>query len=102
MLESPSHHLVDRIAIDGDIAELWARGYAVNGVASLRAASDMWETWGTCQLGAWREPTGWRLNAFRYVSRFTRGDDDVRTHVAPQRWPPSLTRRSSVPRSPSP
>lgn len=79
-----SHHLATnyRVTIDGDAAELWAHGYAWNRVSAFPPGEDLWETWGTYRLGFRRTAAGWRIDAFCYFSRLTRGNDAVRTHVS--------------------
>jgi hypothetical protein len=79
-----SHHLATnyRIRIELDRAELWAHGYAWNRVPSLPSGTDLWETWGNYRLTYRREAAGWRLDGFRYYSKLTRGNEDVRTHGA--------------------
>jgi len=79
-----SHHMTTnhRIEIAGDRADVHAHGYAWNHVPALPSGSNLWETWGTYRLTCRRSPTGWRLTAFRYDSKLTRGPDAVRTHAA--------------------
>src|SRR5262245_13237456 len=79
-----SHHLAAnyRVTIQGDTAELLAHGYAWNRVAALGPGADFWETWGDYRLSFRRERVGWRITAFRYDSKMTRGNDTVRTHTA--------------------
>ena len=78
-----THHLATnyQVQIAGGRAELWAHGYAWNQVPALGAGADLWETWGNYRLGFRREQDGWRLEAFRYYSKLTRGNDAVRTHA---------------------
>jgi hypothetical protein len=78
-----SHHLAAnyRVDLDGDSAEVWAHGYAWNRVAALGAGNDLWETWGNYRLGFRRLGERWLVNAFRYYSKLTRGNDAVRTHT---------------------
>jgi len=75
-----SHHLVAnyRVEIDGDSAELWAHGYAWN---RLEGRADLWETWGTYRLSFRRTAAAWRIIGFRYLAKYNRGDDAIRTHV---------------------
>jgi hypothetical protein len=77
-----SHHMATnyRIALEADRATVLAHGYAWNRVAALPPGQDLWETWGNYLLDAVRTPAGWRLSAFRYFSKLTRGNDAVRTH----------------------
>ena len=78
-----SHHLTAnyRVQVAGERAELWAHGYAWNRVAALPAGSDLWETWGNYRLGYRRVGGQWRIDAFRYYSKLTRGNEAVRTHA---------------------
>jgi hypothetical protein len=71
-----------RVTAQGDAAELWAHGYAWNRVAAFPPGSDLWETWGNHRLTFRRTPEGWKITAFRYFSKLTRGNDAVRTHTA--------------------
>jgi hypothetical protein len=79
-----SHHMTTnyRISVAGDRAEIFAHGYAWNGIAGFPAGQDLWETWGNYRLTARRVGAGWRLDGFRYDSKWTRGNDAVRTHAA--------------------
>ena len=81
--DKASHHLSAnyRIEVTGDRAEVWAHGYAWNRVAAMPPGADLWETWGNYRLSFRRVAGQWRLNAFRYYSKHTRGNDAVRTHA---------------------
>ena len=82
--EKQSHHLATnyRVTITGDRAMVTAQGYAWNRVTTLTSPNDFWETWGTYRLTARRVDQRWRLDGFAYVSKYTRGPDTVRSHVA--------------------
>ncbi len=79
-----SHHMTTnyRITLDDEAGEVWAHGYAWNLVPALPEGGNVWETWGNYRLGVVWTEAGWRLNAFRYISRRTAGNDAVRTHTA--------------------
>ena len=78
-----SHHLTAnyRVEVDGDRAELWAHGYALNRVAAFSPGTDLWETWGNYRLSYRRIGDRWCLSGFRYYSKLARGNDAVRTHT---------------------
>jgi hypothetical protein len=78
-----SHHMATnyRISIEADRAELWAHGYAWNRVTSWPPGTDLWETWGNYRLTCRRTAARWRLDGFWYYSKFTRGNEAVRTQV---------------------
>jgi len=78
--QKQSHHMATnyRIRIEGERATLWAHGYSWN---RLVGRSELWETWGNYELGFAKTPMGWRLNAFRYIAKYNRGDDSIRTHT---------------------
>lgn len=46
----------------------------------IRVEGDLWETWGNYRLTYRRVSGEWRLDGFRYYSKLTRGNDEVRTH----------------------
>jgi hypothetical protein len=79
-----SHHMATnyRISLVNDVGEVQAHGYAWNMVPAMPEGSNVWETWGVYRLGVVWTSAGWRLNAFRYFSRRTAGNDAVRTHTA--------------------
>lgn len=78
-----SHHMATnyRITFAGDSADVWCHGYAWNHLPALPDGESVWETWGNYRLGAVWTPDGWRLNAFRYYSKRTAGNDAVRAHA---------------------
>jgi hypothetical protein len=77
-----SHHMATnyRTTMAGSTASVLAQGYSWNHVPGLPDGHDLWETWGTYRIDARATSHGWRLCAFRYFSKLTRGDDAVRTH----------------------
>jgi hypothetical protein len=80
--DKKSHHMTTnyRVTVRGDAAEVWAHGYAWNQVAGFNEGEDVWETWGNSRLGFTRAGGAWKLNAFRYYSTRTAGNDAVHTH----------------------
>lgn len=81
--EKASHHMTTNydIVLDGDRATLVAHGYAWNHVSGLAGGSDLWETWGDYRLTCARTATGWRFTGFKYVAKYNRGNESVRTHT---------------------
>ncbi|AUG78051.1 hypothetical protein CFP65_3249 [Kitasatospora sp. MMS16-BH015] len=79
-----SFHLVGhhRVTLDGDTAEVHAKGYAHNLLAA-ELGGGMWEVWGNYAFTLTRTPGGWKATAMTFTAQHTRGDEAVRTHLLP-------------------
>jgi hypothetical protein len=51
-------------------------------VPTFPSGEDLWETWGTYDFTLKLSEGEWRITRFRYVSKLTRGNDAVRTHLS--------------------
>ncbi len=74
-----SHHMRSnhRIAIDGDRAEVFSKGYALN-ILTRPTGSDLWEVWGNYTHTLERTPQGWRCSGMTFVVTHARGNEMAR------------------------
>ena len=72
---------VYEISMAGDLAVARVRGSAWHQTRVVAGASGLWESWGIYHFTCRRSPRGWRLASFRYVPRYTRGDEAARLHA---------------------
>ncbi len=79
-----SHHMRTnhRIAIDGDEAEVFSKGYAFNMLPSSRG-SDVWEVWGNYIHTLQRTPDGWKVSGMTFIVTYARGNERARDFVPP-------------------
>jgi hypothetical protein len=81
-----SHHMVSNhkctVRLEQEEADVFCHGYAWNQVAAFPSSENLWETWGTYDFTLKLSAGEWRITAFRYVSKLTRGNDAVRTHLS--------------------
>jgi hypothetical protein len=81
-----SHHMVSNhtctVRIERQEADVFCHGYAWNQVPTFPSGEDLWETWGTYDFTLKLSAGEWRITRFRYVSKLTRGNDAVRTHLS--------------------
>ena len=77
-----SHHMRSnhRITIDGDEAEVFSKGYALN-ILSRTTGSDLWEVWGNYTHTLRRTDEGWKCSGMTFVVTHARGNDKVRGFV---------------------
>ena len=83
--EKKSHHMRTnhRIEIDGDRAEVFSKGYALN-ILSRPTGSDLWEVWGDYLHTLERTPQGWRCSGMALVVTHARGNEMARDFVPGQ------------------
>jgi ketosteroid isomerase-like protein len=72
-----------RIAIDGDRAEVFSKGYALN-ILRRGAGSDLWEVWGNYTHTLQRTAGGWRCSGMTFVVTHARGNEKVREFIPRQ------------------
>ncbi len=79
-----SHHMRTnhRIAIDGDEAEVFSKGYAFNMLPSSRG-SDVWEVWGNYIHTLQRTPDGWKVSGMTFIVTYACGNERARDFVPP-------------------
>jgi ketosteroid isomerase-like protein len=77
-----SHHMRSnhRIEIDGDRAEVFSKGYALN-ILSRPTGSDLWEVWGNYVHALERTQQGWRCSGMTFVVTQARGNEMARDFV---------------------
>ncbi len=77
-----SHHMRTnhRISVDGDEAEVFSKGYALN-ILDRDAGSDLWEVWGNYTHTLSRSSEGWKCSGMTFVVVHARGNEMVRQHI---------------------
>ena len=77
-----SHHMRTnhRITVEGDRAEVFSKGYALN-ILRRETGSDLWEVWGDYTHTLERTPQGWRCSGITFVVTHARGNETVRQFV---------------------
>lgn len=80
--EKLSHHMRTnhRISTDGDRAEVFSKGYALN-ILRRDTGSDLWEVWGDYIHTLERTPDGWRCSGMTFIVTHARGNEMVRQFV---------------------
>ena len=80
--DKKSHHMRTnhRISIDGDRAEVFSKGYALN-TLSRATGSDLWEVWGNYTHTLERTPERWRCTGMTFVVTHARGNEQARDFV---------------------
>lgn len=80
-----SHHMRSnhRVTIDGDRAEVFSKGYALN-ILSRRTGSDLWEVWGDYVHTLRRTDQGWKCAGMALVVTYARGNETARDFVPGQ------------------
>jgi hypothetical protein len=75
-----SHHMRTnhRISLQGDKAEVFSKGYALN-ILKRDTGSDLWEVWGEYTHSLEHTPEGWRCSGMTFTV----------THAAATSWPAS-------------
>jgi hypothetical protein len=69
-----------RITIDGDEAEVFSKGYALN-ILFRTAGSDLWEVWGNYTHTLRRTDEGWRCSGMTLVVIYARGNEMARDYL---------------------
>ncbi len=72
-----------RIAINGDRAEVFFKGYALD-ILERGTGSHLWEDWGDYVYTLERTTEGWKCSDMTFVVTHARGNDKVRA-VGPHR-----------------
>lgn len=80
--EKLSHHMRTnhRISIQGDQAEVFSKGYALN-ILQRGNGSDLWEVWGEYTHTLERTPEGWRCSGMTFVVTHARGNEMARDFI---------------------
>ena len=80
-----SHHMRTnhRVTIDGDRAEVFSKGYALN-ILRRRTGSDLWEVWGNYTHTLERTSEGWRCSGMTFVVTYARGNEMARDYLPEQ------------------
>jgi ketosteroid isomerase-like protein len=77
-----SHHMRTnhRISLQGDGAEVFSKGYALN-ILKRDSGSDLWEVWGEYTHLLERTPEGWRCSGMTFTVTHARGNEMARLFV---------------------
>jgi hypothetical protein len=77
-----SHHMRSnhRITIDGDEAEVFSKGYALN-ILPRTTGSDLWEVWGNYTHTLERADEGWKCSGMTFVVTHARGNEMARDYL---------------------
>jgi ketosteroid isomerase-like protein len=80
-----SHHMRTnhRITIDGDTAEVFSKGYALN-ILHRTIGSDLWEVWGNYTHTLKRTSEGWKCSGMTFVVTYARGNEMARDYLPEQ------------------
>ena len=77
-----SHHMRTnhRVTIDGDRAEVFSKGYALN-ILHRSTGSDLWEVWGNYIHTLKRTGEGWKCSGMTFVVTHARGNEMARDYL---------------------
>jgi ketosteroid isomerase-like protein len=80
-----SHHMRTnhRVTIDGDRAEVFSKGYALN-ILHRPNGSDLWEVWGNYTHTLERTGEGWKCSGMTFVVTHARGNEMARDYLPEQ------------------
>jgi hypothetical protein len=80
-----SHHMRTnhRVTIDGDRAEVFSKGYALN-ILRRPIGSDLWEVWGNYTHTLKRTGEGWKCSGMTFVVTHARGNEMARDYLPEQ------------------
>lgn len=83
--EKKSHHMRSnhRITVNGNSAEVFSKGYALNKLPS-KTGGDLWEVWGDYRHTLERTAGGWKVSGMTLAVTHARGNERARDFV-PQR-----------------
>jgi hypothetical protein len=83
--EKLSHHMRSnhRVTIDGDRAEVFSKGYALN-ILHRSTGSDLWEVWGNYNHTLERTSEGWKCSGMTFVVTHARGNEMARDYLPKQ------------------
>jgi len=69
-----------RITLNGDRAEAFSKGYALN-ILDRPTGSDLWEVWGNYTHTLERSSGGWKCSGMTFVVTYARGNEMARDFV---------------------
>jgi ketosteroid isomerase-like protein len=72
-----------RVTIDGDRAEVFSKGYALN-ILHRPNGSDLWEVWGNYTHTLKRTGEGWKCTGMTFVVIYARGNEMARDYLPQQ------------------
>lgn len=72
-----------RVTIDGDRAEVFSKGYALN-ILRRPTGSDLWEVWGNYTHTLRRTGEGWKCTGMTFVVIYARGNEMARDYLPQQ------------------
>ena len=80
--DKKSHHMRSnhRITQDGDRAEVFSKGYALN-ILERPTGSGLWEVWGDYTHTLERSSDGWKCSGMTFVVTHARGNEMARDFV---------------------
>src|SRR5215212_11340655 len=80
-----SHHMRTnhRVAIDGDRAEVFSKGYALN-ILHRPTGSNLWEVWGNDTHTPERTAEVWKCSGMTFVVTYARGNEMARDYLPEQ------------------
>ncbi len=80
-----SHHMRTnhRVTLDGDSAEVFSKGYALN-ILNRGTGSDLWEVWGDYVHTLERADGGWRCSGMTFIVTHARGNEMARDYLPNQ------------------
>ena len=83
--EKLSHHMRTnhRISLQGDRAEVFSKGYALN-ILKRDTGSDLWEVWGEYTHTLEHTPEGWRCSGMTFTVTHARGNEMAREFIPDQ------------------
>ena len=83
--DKPSHlkRTNHRITINGDQAEVFSKGYALN-ILRRETGTDLWEVWGDYVHTLERTNQKWKCSGLTFIVAYARGNEKVREFVPEQ------------------
>jgi len=80
--DKKSHHMRSnyRVAINGDEAEVFSKGYALN-ILPSETGSGLWEVWGDYVHTLRRTGEGWKVSGMSFFVTYARGNERARDFI---------------------
>lgn len=80
--DKKSHHMRSnhRITVEGDRAEAFSKGYALN-ILDRPTGSGLWEVWGNYTHMLERSGEGWKCSGMTFIVTHARGNEAARDFV---------------------
>lgn len=77
--DKKSHHMRSnhRVTINGDEAEVFSKGYALN-ILQSEVGSDLWEVWGNYHHTLQRVGEDWKVSGMSFFVTYARGNERAR------------------------